>query len=31
MVKLLDLLEDYMEYKKYPFERLDGGVKRIER
>lgn len=31
MVRLLDILEDYLRYRKYPFERLDGGVRRSER
>ena len=31
MVKVLDILEDYLVMKDYPFERLDGGVKRQDR
>ena len=31
MVKLLDILEDYMDYKGYPFVRLDGSIKRSDR
>ncbi|PRP86333.1 chromodomain helicase DNA binding protein [Planoprotostelium fungivorum] len=31
MTRVLDLLEDYMNIKNYPFERLDGGVGRTER
>jgi SNF2 family DNA or RNA helicase len=31
MVKVLDLLEDYLVSKEYPVERLDGSVKRQDR
>jgi SNF2 family DNA or RNA helicase len=31
MTRLLDLLEEYMEFKGYPYERLDGGIKRTDR
>lgn len=31
MVRLLDLLEDYLHMKEYPYERLDGSVKRGDR
>lgn len=27
MVKCLDLLEDYLVYKKYPYERIDGRIR----
>ncbi|XP_057666138.1 chromodomain-helicase-DNA-binding protein 7 isoform X2 [Diorhabda carinulata] len=27
MVKCLDILEDYLMYKKYPFERIDGRIR----
>ena len=27
MVKCLDLLEDYLLYKKYPYERIDGRIR----
>ncbi|XP_042238022.1 chromodomain-helicase-DNA-binding protein 7-like isoform X2 [Homarus americanus] len=27
MVKLLDILEDYLIYRKYPYERLDGRIR----
>ncbi|XP_037903696.1 chromodomain-helicase-DNA-binding protein 7 isoform X5 [Hermetia illucens] len=27
MVRCLDLLEDYLMYKKYPFERIDGRIR----
>ncbi len=30
MVRVLDLLEDYLNYKRYLFERLDGGIKGSE-
>ena len=31
MVASLDLVEDFLGGKNYPFERLDGGVSRAER
>ena len=31
MVALLDLLEDFLNLKDYPYERLDGGVDRNDR
>ncbi|KAK8899684.1 choline dehydrogenase 6 [Tritrichomonas musculus] len=31
MVKILDLLENYLNYKGYKYERLDGGVQENER
>ncbi|KAL6058337.1 Chromodomain-helicase-DNA-binding protein 9 [Balamuthia mandrillaris] len=31
MVRLLDIIEDYLVVRGYPFERLDGGVKRSDR
>ena len=27
MVKMLDILEDYLIRKKYPFERIDGRIR----
>jgi SNF2 family DNA or RNA helicase len=27
MTKCLDLLGDYLKYRQYKFERIDGGVK----
>ena len=31
MVRLLDIIEDYLTLNDYPFERLDGGVHRQQR
>eukprot|EP01117_Protostelium_nocturnum_P017066 TRINITY_DN687_c0_g4_i1.p1 TRINITY_DN687_c0_g4~~TRINITY_DN687_c0_g4_i1.p1 ORF type:complete len:1707 (+),score=771.90 TRINITY_DN687_c0_g4_i1:229-5349(+) len=31
MTRVLDLLEDYLNFKDWPFERLDGGIGRTER
>ena len=31
MVRVLDLLEDYLRWQKLPFERIDGSVKGNER
>eukprot|EP01114_Cavostelium_apophysatum_P015128 TRINITY_DN4061_c0_g1_i1.p1 TRINITY_DN4061_c0_g1~~TRINITY_DN4061_c0_g1_i1.p1 ORF type:complete len:2056 (-),score=800.22 TRINITY_DN4061_c0_g1_i1:68-6235(-) len=31
MVRVLDLLETYLRYRSYAYERLDGGVRRNER
>eukprot|EP01080_Neovahlkampfia_damariscottae_P008691 gene8691-638_t len=31
MVKVLHILEDYMNYKKFPYERLDGSIRGDER
>lgn len=31
MTRLLDILEDYVNYKDYPYVRLDGRVRRDER
>jgi SNF2 family DNA or RNA helicase len=31
MVKVLDILEDYLIYKSYPYERLDGGIRGNDR
>jgi chromodomain-helicase-DNA-binding protein 7 len=31
MVMLLDILEDFLVYRNYPFERMDGGVSRNHR
>lgn len=31
MVRVLDLLEDYLNYRGYSFERLDGGIRGTER
>lgn len=31
MTRALDLLEDFMEYKGYFYERIDGGVAGTER
>ena len=28
---VLDLLQDFLRYRNYPFERLDGGVKKEQR
>lgn len=28
MIKVLDILEDFMRYRRYPFERLDGAIKK---
>ena len=31
MVRVLDLLETYMHFRTYPYERIDGGVRGNER
>jgi hypothetical protein len=31
MVRVLDILEDYLRYRKYKFERLDGGIRGNDR
>eukprot|EP01088_Endostelium_zonatum_P008284 TRINITY_DN209_c0_g4_i2.p1 TRINITY_DN209_c0_g4~~TRINITY_DN209_c0_g4_i2.p1 ORF type:complete len:852 (+),score=262.86 TRINITY_DN209_c0_g4_i2:174-2729(+) len=31
MVRLLDILEEYLNYKKYKYERIDGGVRGNDR
>lgn len=31
MVRMLDILEDFVKYRKYPFERLDGRIRGNER
>lgn len=31
MVRVLDILEDYMNYRSYKYERLDGGIRGPER
>jgi SNF2 family DNA or RNA helicase len=31
MVRLLDILQDYMAYRKYKFERIDGLSKAADR
>lgn len=31
MVKMLDLISEYCEFRNYPFERLDGRIRGTER
>ncbi len=31
MVRVLDILEDYLNYRKYKYERIDGGVRGSDR
>ena len=31
MTQMLDILEDYLHYSTYPYVRLDGSTKRVER
>lgn len=31
MVRVLDILEDYLNYRKYSYERIDGGVRGNDR
>lgn len=31
MVRVLDILEDYLNYRHYTYERIDGGVRGNDR